>query len=165
MTSSLAIASTSELAAQAGAEMAHSGGNAVDAAIAAALVSINTEPGVCSLGCGGYITIWPPGGKPVTLDGYVAAPGKGSGVAETDRNSVEVQLDYGGGVTTIVGPDSVGVPGGIAALGAASEGFGRLPWLELFEPAVKVPLRISPLVFSARNRAFSSSSCLTRHLT
>ena len=160
MTSSLAIASTSELATQAGAEMAHAGGNAVDAAIAAALVSINTEPGVCSLGCGGYITIWPPGGKPVTLDGYVAAPGKGSGVAETDRNSVEVQLDYGGGVTTIVGPDSVGVPGGIAALGAASEGFGRLPWRELFEPAVQVTHDGFPLPEASYNYLIHSGELI-----
>ena len=96
----LAIAATSPLAAQAGEAMAGLGGNAVDAAIAATLVSINTEPGVCSLGCGGYMTIWAPGEKPVTLDGYVAAPGKGE--APEDRSSTEVHLEYGGGVTTVV---------------------------------------------------------------
>ena len=61
MTARLAIAATSELAAQAGAHVAEAGGNAVDAAIAAILVSMNTEPGICSLACGGYMTIWPPG--------------------------------------------------------------------------------------------------------
>jgi len=127
MTTPLAIATTSSIAAQAGESVARAGGNAVDAAIAATLVSINTEPGVCSLGCGGFITIWPPGGEPVTLDGYVAAPGKNTSIEESGRNSVEVHLEYGGGVKTVVGPDSVGVPGGIAVLGAASKDFGKLP--------------------------------------
>ncbi len=136
MTQPLAIATTSPLAAQAGEVMARLGGNAIDAAIAATLVSINTEPGVCSLGCGGYMTIWPPGKDPLTLDGYVAVPGKGATDAKTSRNSTEVHLEYGGGVTTVVGPDSIGVPGGVALLGVASRTFGRLPWQELFGPAV-----------------------------
>jgi gamma-glutamyltranspeptidase/glutathione hydrolase len=117
--------------------MAHAGGNAVDAAIAASLMAINTEPGVCSIGCGGYITIWPPGRDPVTLDGYVAVPGKGQQRQATERHSVEVYLEYGGGMSTVVGPDAVGVPGGIAVFGAASGTFGRLPWRTLFEPVIE----------------------------
>ena len=122
----LAIATTSESAASAGAEMAKSGGNAVDAAIAAAMVSISTEPGVCAPGCGGYLTIWPPGSGPVTLDGNIFVPGRGLPEEPREERGVEVSMDYGGGVTTIVGPASVGVPGGIAALGAAS-GFSAKP--------------------------------------
>jgi gamma-glutamyltranspeptidase/glutathione hydrolase len=92
MTTALAIATPSELAAQAGADIAQAGGNAVDAAIAASLVSMNTEPGVCSLGCGGYMTVWPAGQDPITLDGYVAAPGKGSSKKNTDLVSISVDL-------------------------------------------------------------------------
>ena len=40
-----AVASSTKLAADAGAIVADAGGNAVDAAVAAALVSITTEPG------------------------------------------------------------------------------------------------------------------------
>jgi len=145
MTTALAIATTSELAAQAGADIARAGGNAVDAAIAASLVSMNTEPGVCSLGCGGYITVWPPGQDPITLDGYVAAPGKGSSINDADRVAVEVHLEYGGGVTTVIGPDSVGVPGGIALLGAASEQYGNVPWKILLDPAIEATRRGFPL--------------------
>jgi len=142
---SVALASSSELAAEAGGAIASLGGNAVDAAIAAALVSINTEPGVCSLGCGGYLTIWPPGGDPVTLDGYVAVPGRNDNRPTAERRSEPVHLEYGGGVDTVVGPDSVGVPGGIAALGEASRRWGTLPWKELFAPAVSITRQGFPL--------------------
>jgi len=160
MTTPLAIATTSAIAAQAGESMARAGGNAVDAAIAATLVSINTEPGVCSLGCGGFMTIWPPGQEPVTLDGYVAAPGKKTSVKESGRNSVEVHLDYGGGVTTVVGPDSVGVPGGIALLGAASENFGKLPWQSLFDPAIEIVRQGFPLPEASYNYLIHSGKII-----
>jgi gamma-glutamyltranspeptidase/glutathione hydrolase len=151
MTAPLAIATTSPLAAQAGEAIARAGGNAVDAAIAAMLVSINTEPGVCSLGCGGYATIWAPGEDPVTLDGYVAVPGKGSTTHPSARNSVEVHLEYGGGVATVVGPDSVGVPGGIALLGNASEKYGRLDWASLLAPAIDAVEKGFPLPTASYN--------------
>ena len=86
MNNQIAIASSSFLAAEAGADIARAGGNAVDAAIAAALVSMNTEPGVCSLGCGRIVTpgrsnspagafckmniTWKIGGRPVSRGGF-----------------------------------------------------------------------------------------------
>ena len=152
MTSRLAIAATSELAAQAGAHVAEAGGNAVDAAIAAILVSINTEPGMCSLACGGFMTIWPPGGMPVTLDGYVTAPGSGDDVLpEAERNAWDVHMMYGGGVTTTIGPDSVGVPGGVALFGAGSESCGKVPWRVLFEPVVAATRAGFPLPEASRH--------------
>jgi gamma-glutamyltranspeptidase/glutathione hydrolase len=160
MTTPLAIATTSAIAAQAGESVAQAGGNAVDAAIAATLVSINTEPGVCSLACGGFMTIWPPGGEPVTLDGYVAAPGKSTSVKESDRNSVEVHLEYGGGVKTVVGPDSVGVPGGIALLGQASKVFGKLPWQNLLEPAIDIVRKGFPLPEASYNYLIHSGEAI-----
>ncbi len=145
MTTPLAIAATSALAAGAGEQIARAGGNAVDAAIAAMLVSVNTEPGVCSLACGGYMTVWQPGSGPITLDGYVAAPGAGTMIDNLQRNSTDVHLEYGGGITTTIGPDSVGVPGGVALFGAGSKQFGALPWMELFSPAIDIVRRGFPL--------------------
>ena len=158
MTSRLAIATTSPLSAEAGAEIARAGGNAVDAAIAASLVSINTEPGVCSVGCGGYITVWPPKRPPVTLDGYVATPGQGPPLDAGERNSIEVYLEYGGGVTTVVGPDTVGVAGGIASFGAASGTFGHLPWHTLFEPAIAAARGGFPLPQASYNYLIHSGT-------
>ena len=73
----VAVATTSALAAEAAAEIADCGGNAVDCAIAAAMFSINTEPGVCALAGSAYVTMWRPGRDPVTIDGNVSIPGMG----------------------------------------------------------------------------------------
>ncbi len=73
----IAVATTSQGAADAAAEISDLGGNAVDCAIAAAMHSINTEPGVCALAGSAYVTIWPPGKDPCTIDGNVAVPGMG----------------------------------------------------------------------------------------
>jgi gamma-glutamyltranspeptidase/glutathione hydrolase len=132
----LAVATTSELAARAGADIAVAGGNAVDAAIAAAMVSFTTEPGVCAPGCGGYLTVWPRGERPITLDGNIFAPGRGLAPAERGQGGIEIWMEYGGGVSTVIGPGSIGVPGGIAALGEGSARFGKLPWKLLVEPSM-----------------------------
>ena len=73
----VAVATTSQLAADGANEVAALGGNAVDCALAAALFTMNTEPGVCALAGSAFITVWQPDGDPVTIDGNVAVPGKG----------------------------------------------------------------------------------------
>lgn len=42
-------------------------------------------------------------------------------------------MEYGGGVTTLVGPGSIGVPGSFAAVGKVSEQHGRVRWRELMD--------------------------------
>jgi gamma-glutamyltranspeptidase/glutathione hydrolase len=131
----IAIASSSQLAANAGAAAARAGGNAVDAAVAACLTSMTTEPGVCSLGGSGYVTIWTGGHSAVTIDGYAEMPGRGLPPERMGQSTMRVYIDYGGGLETIVGFGSVAVPGGIAAMARACERYGRLPWREVVEPA------------------------------
>ena len=80
----VAIAAGSRIAADAGAEIASKGGNAVDAAIAAAVVSLCTDIGVVSPGGGAFITVLPPDGDPVVIDGYAEMPGRGGTVTRQD---------------------------------------------------------------------------------
>ena len=134
----VATASSSQLAADAAARIADQGGNAVDGAVAAALVSVITEPGVCALGGGGFVTIWVPGADPVTIDGYVEMPGRGLPRDRFGRGVFDVTMEYGGGITTTIGHGSVGTPGALAALGLASARYGRLPWPLLVEPAFEL---------------------------
>lgn len=135
--SKVAVATTSQLAADAAQEVADVGGNAVDCALAAALLTINTEPGVCALGGSAFITIWSNGEDPVTVDGNVAVPGKGLSAAQRKQGTVEVSLDYGGGITTLVGPGSVSVPGTLAAMEDAWKNYGRAPWRAIFQPTIR----------------------------
>lgn len=144
------IASSSQLAADAGAEVARAGGNAVDAAVAACLVSMTAEPGVCSLGASGFVTVWAPDGQPLTIDGYSEMPGRGLAPERMGQGAWEVELGYGGGMRTIVGPGSVAVPGGIAAMGHACERYGQLPWREVLEPARAIAERGFPMPSNCR---------------
>ncbi len=132
----VAVATTSQLAADGANEVARRGGNAVDCALAAALFTINTEPGVCALAGSAFVTVWGPGSDPVTIDGNVAVPG--SGLAEADRNHAvsNVMLDYGGGIATLAGAGSVAVPGSLAAIERAWQLFGNARWQDLFDPVI-----------------------------
>jgi gamma-glutamyltranspeptidase/glutathione hydrolase len=135
--SRVAVATTSQRAADAAREVARLGGNAVDCALAAALMTINTEPGVCALGGSAFITIWSADDDPVTVDGNVAVPGKGLAETERRRGAIEVSLDYGGGITTLVGAGSVAVPGTLAAMQDAWQHYGRASWRTIFEPTIR----------------------------
>ena len=141
----VAVATSSTLAADAAREMAERGGNAVDCAIAAALVTMNTQPGVCSLAGGAYVTVWPAGMAAVTIDGNVAIPGLGAGADDGAAGAVPVHMDYGGGIDTLVGAGSVAVPGALAALDKASAEYGRLAWGDLFTPTVRAAQEGFPL--------------------
>ncbi|MFQ6004421.1 MAG: gamma-glutamyltransferase [Woeseia sp.] len=141
----VAVATTSQLAADAAAEIADQGGNAVDCAVAAAMFAINTEPGVCALPGSAYVTVWPPHADPVTIDGNVAVPGKGLPPENRIGGAVPVSMEYGGGIETLVGPGSVAVPGTLAALERASERFGKVSWQQLLDPTIRAARTGFPL--------------------
>jgi gamma-glutamyltranspeptidase/glutathione hydrolase len=132
----VAVATTSQLAADAAQEVAASGGNAVDCALAAALMTMNTEPGVCALAGSAYVTVWKPGHDAVTIDGNTAIPGLGLAIERRDCEATTVTLDYGGGITTLVGAGSVAVPGSVAAIERAWQHYGQAQWPDLFAPTI-----------------------------
>ncbi len=141
----VALATTSQLAADAAAGIAEHGGNAVDCAIAAALLTMNTEPGVCAMAGSAFVTIWPTGMDAVTIDGNVAIPGCGDPAFDLKSGVRAVSMEYGGGVETLVGAASVAVPGSLAALEMASRDFGQLPWKKLVEPSIRAVRQGFPL--------------------
>ncbi len=141
----VAVATTSQLAADAAAEVADAGGNAVDCAIAAAMLSTNTEPGVCALAGSAYVSVWPAESAPITIDGNVAVPGKGLPQNYEIGGAVPVSMEYGGGIETLVGVGSVAVPGTIAALEQASKQFGNVSWQRLLDPTIRATSRGFPL--------------------
>lgn len=144
MTTRVAVAAPNRLGTDAALRVVAEGGGAVDAAVAAMLVTMVTEPGIVSLAGGAFATVWPAGaGDAVTVDGYVAMPGLGG--AHGDVAVREVRTDYGGGVTMTAGHGSVAVPGGLAGMALLLERWGALPWREVVGPAAEVARAGFPL--------------------
>lgn len=132
----VAVATTSSLAADAAGEVAGEGGNAVDCAIAASLAAMNTEPGLCAMAGGAYITIWKSGDKPLTIDGGTAIPGLALSDDYKPDHGTPLNMAYGGGMDTIVGCASVGTPGALAACEHAASRFGRATWSAIVKPSI-----------------------------
>ncbi|TXI67655.1 MAG: gamma-glutamyltransferase, partial [Limnohabitans sp.] len=129
------IVSTSHpLAAQAGLRMLQKGGNAVDAAIAAAATITLTEPVSNGLGSDAFCILW---------DGQQLHGLNASGPAPASWTPDYFHRKYGNDTKTPPkrGFDSVSVPGAVAGWVALSERFGKLPFADLLEPAIEVAER------------------------
>lgn len=140
-----AIAAPNPLAVRAGLDLVEAGGSAVDAAIAAMVVAMSTEPGVVSPLGGAYITVWPSNGEPEVVDGNVEMPGRTAERARFGGGLVEITTPYGGGTTLYAGVGSVATPGAFAGMGLAHERHGRATWREVLAPAVAVTRAGYPL--------------------
>ncbi|WP_298824382.1 gamma-glutamyltransferase family protein [uncultured Piscinibacter sp.] len=129
------IVSTSHpLAAQAGARMLWAGGNAVDAAVAAAAAMTIVEPCSNGLGSDAFAILW----DGSTLHGLNA-----SGGAPQAWTPQYFRSRYGEDARSPAkrGWDSVTVPGAVSAWVALSERFGALPFADLMAPAIEIAER------------------------
>jgi gamma-glutamyltranspeptidase/glutathione hydrolase len=134
----IAVAAPNDLATAAATRAAAEGGNAVDAALAAALVTMVSEPGLVSLASGGFLTIQPADGSaPVTIDGWVRVPGVGLPPERLGRGVWDIHTPYGGGTTMTIGHGSVAVPGTLRALDLAHRRYGQAPWRDVVGQAVE----------------------------
>lgn len=120
------VCTASQLAAQAGLEMLKKGGNAVDAAIATAICLTVVEPVSNGIGSDAFAIVWMKD-KMYGLNSSGWAP-KGIS-AEAVRAAGHTEMPKRGWIP-------VTVSGAPAAWAALSERFGRLPFGELFEPAI-----------------------------
>ncbi len=128
------IAAGHPATAAAGAEILTAGGNAADAAVAATLASCVAETVMTGLLGGGFAIYWDAASaRASNLDCFCAVPSGELG------ELVELQVPFGEElVHYAIGPASFAVPGVPAGIGALHARFGRLPWRELFEPALKL---------------------------
>jgi len=132
------VAAGHELTAQVGADTLRAGGNAVDAAVAAALASFVCEPLLTGLGAGGYMLVTAPGRAAVLLDFFVEAPGRGADAASR-AELIPITVSFGDALQVFnIGAASVGTYGTPAGIHAAAARFGRLPLGQLVEPAARL---------------------------
>ncbi|HYT09326.1 MAG TPA: gamma-glutamyltransferase [Mycobacteriales bacterium] len=129
------VAAGHPLTARAGADVLRSGGNAVDAAVAAVLSSLVAEPLLTGLGAGGYLLVAPPGRDPVLVDFFVEAPGRGADPSAR-APLLPVEVSFGDAVQAFhVGAASCGAFGVPAGVQAALDRFGTVPLTSLTAPA------------------------------
>src|SRR3954465_11013127 len=126
------VAAGHPLSAAAGAEALREGGNAVDAAVAAALASFAVESPLTGFGAGGFMMVHRDG-ETVLLDFFVAAPGREGVERGAELVPVQVHFDAETVQTFYVGPVSCGVPGTAAGLELALQRFGTMPLAALAE--------------------------------
>ena len=124
--------------AAAGATILRQGGNAVDAAVAAAFVSFIAEVGVVHLGGSGIAHIYDPQtGRSLVYDFFSAAPGLG-GVRPERMDFEKVTINFGATTQDFyLGRASVAVPGNIFGLCRMAADYGRLPLAQLLQPAIE----------------------------
>src|SRR3982751_3834728 len=104
------IAAGHPLTAEAGADVLRAGGNAVDAAVAAVLMSFVTESPLTGPGAGGFMLVHTADGENALLDFFVAAPGRGLDVQEpAELTPIEVAFTDEAIQIFHVGPASCGV--------------------------------------------------------
>ncbi|MEO0930482.1 MAG: gamma-glutamyltransferase family protein [Pseudomonadota bacterium] len=132
------VVSTSQpLAAQAGLAMLAQGGNAVDAAIASAIALTVVEPTGNGLGSDAFCILW----DGTALHGLNAS-GRAPAAWTPDYFQEHDTMPFHGW-------DSVTVPGAVSGWVALSEKFGKLPFAELFVPAIRYAadgFPVSPII-------------------
>lgn len=118
------VGTTQPLAAQAGLRMLLSGGNAVDAALAAAITLTVVEPVMNGIGGDAFALIW--------------HQGKLHGLNASGRAPQAWTPEYFAGRSAMpeIGWGTVTVPGQVAGWVELSRRFGRLAFADLFVPAI-----------------------------
>lgn len=118
------VATSQPLATQAGVDALRRGGNAVDAALAAAITLTVVEPNNNGLGSDAFCLLWD-GGELAALNASGRAPAGWTRERFAGRAAMPR-----------TGWDSVTVPGAVSAWVALSQRYGVLPFPALFESAI-----------------------------
>lgn len=124
--------------AAAGAEILQQGGNAVDAAVAAAFASFVAESVLVNIGGGGVAHLYNPAtGETTVYDFFSAMPGLNGQAKEIDFR--QILVDFGPTQQPFyIGRGSVAVPGAVAGLCRMAADLGTMPLADLLAPAIRL---------------------------
>ena len=140
---SFMVSAANPLAARAAYDLLKRGGSAIDAAIAAQMVLGLVELQSSGIGGGGFLLHWDRAARSITsYDGRETAPAAASEEMFLGPDGAPMKR-----WDARVGGLAVGVPGIVGMLELAHGRHGRLPWRELFAPAIRLAesgFRISP---------------------
>jgi gamma-glutamyltranspeptidase / glutathione hydrolase len=125
-----AVAAANPLATSAAYQVLRAGGSAVDAAIAAQMVLTLVEPQSSGIG-GGAFLLHHNGRKVEAFDGRETAPAQSDETLFLKADGKPMAF-----ADAVASGRSVGVPGAVKMLELAHARHGKLPWAELFVPAI-----------------------------
>ncbi len=126
------ICSASSIASQVGVDILKKGGNSVDAACAVGFALAVVYPEAGNLGGGGFMLVRLANGRSTTIDYRETAP---------ESATRDMYLDSASKVipnASLTGYRACGVPGTVAGLSMAHRKFGKLPWAQILEPAIRL---------------------------
>jgi gamma-glutamyltranspeptidase/glutathione hydrolase len=128
-----AVATISEPASQAAIAILNKGGNAIDAAVAAAATLGVTDPFSCGIGGGGFMVIYLAKDKRViTIDHRETAPASFTPTV-FQRDGKELDFE-----TVVASGMSVGVPGTVRGWHEALDRYGSMSFKQVLAPAIDV---------------------------
>ena len=127
-----AVAAANPLATEAGYRVLKAGGSAVDAAVAVQMVLTLVEPQSSGIGGGAFLLHWD-GQRIDAFDGRETAPAAADETLFVQADGKPMPFN-----DAVVGGRSVGVPGAVRMLELAHRRHGKLPWAQLFEPAIRL---------------------------
>ncbi|MBY0241520.1 MAG: gamma-glutamyltransferase [Burkholderiaceae bacterium] len=128
-----AVATISEPASQAALAILNKGGNAIDAAVAAAATLGVTDPFSCGIGGGGFMMIYLAKDKRViTIDHRETAPANFKPTV-FQQDGKEIPFD-----TAVASGMAVGVPGAVRGWHEALDRYGSMSLKQVLQPAIAV---------------------------
>lgn len=135
------VVTNAPLGSAAGAEMLAAGGNAIDAAVAAMLTLTVVEPMMVGIAGGGISHIRLADGRHVIIDalsvaGRNAVPDMFDPISDQPPDYMEVA-----GQRNTFGPSAVAVPGNLRGWFMMQQRYGKLPFADVVEPAIRAASR------------------------
>jgi len=135
-----AVATISEKASESAIAILNKGGNAIDAAVAAAATLGVTDPFSCGIGGGGFMVIYLAKDKRViTIDHRETAPSSFS-PAVFQENGKAVDFE-----TAVASGAAVGVPGTVRGWHEALQRYGTMSFKQVLAPAIDVAAKGFPV--------------------
>ena len=127
-------------ATDAGVATLQAGGNAIDAAVTVAMALAVTHPSAGNLGGGGFMLVRFADGRSTFIDFRERAP---------NAASHDMYLDPDGKPTkdSLVGYRANGIPGTVRGMEYAHSKYGKKPWKDLVDPAIKLAREGFPLSY------------------
>lgn len=142
MTGQAAVAAGDRQTVDAAVAVLRSGGNAVDAALGAGFAAAVAEPGLTSLGGGGFLLTRRATGQTELLDFFVDAPGHGLAARDLEPHFTPVTVVFSDAEQVFhAGYGAVAVPGVLNGYLAAHRRLGRLALVDVVTPAIDLALR------------------------